>query len=1067
LLLRFYALYATLDARTLEFQHCLDCQGGVSDFMQITASHKKAIDQYYKELTVYSIQNVTHETALRSAFQNLLAAFAPSVNWTLIPEQTLPNGRRPDGTLRDTFSLPRGYWEAKDTKDDLAVEIRKKISAGYPISNTLFEDTRRAVLYQNNRQALDVDLSKHDEVADLLRQFFSYTEPDIATFEAAVDEFKQRIPDLAQGLLARITEEHARNPRFVKAFAAFLELCRSSLDPQIGSEAIDEMLVQHLLTERLFRTIFNNPDFTRRNVIAAEIENVIEALTSRSFNRSDFEKSLDRFYVAIEGAARTLDNWTEKQHFLDTVYERFFQGFSIKQADTHGIVYTPQEIVDFMCSSVEEILQGEFSTSLSTPGVQVLDPSVGTGNFIVNILRRINGSTLAHKYANDLFCNEIMLLPYYIASLNIEHAYYERTGAYKQFEGICFADTLELAEGQQLSLFVEKNTERVEREKNAPIMVVIGNPPYNVGQKSENENNKNRRYPLLDHRVYETYMKGSKATNNRAVSDAYIKFFRWATDRLGSRDGIVCLISNNGFIDGIAFDVVRKRLAEDFTSIYHIDLGGNARKQGGGNVFGIMVGVGITILVRNRKALTPPYKAATIFYSKLVDKQNSAEKLRFLIKAGSISTLEWQELQSDQRYTWITENLHAEYDTVSFLPIGTKEAKAARIEEAGGAEVKTIFKIYSRGAETTRDSWMYDFSEIRLATKAQQMIETYNAELLRWISADCPQNIDNFVINDENKIKWSSRLKECFARKIKADFQTSAIRNALYRPFTREFLYFDSIMTHRQGVFPSIFPTSVSETENIVIVLSDHGYRSPFSTLVTNIIPDLHLLASTDAFQCFPFYTYAEDGSNRRENITDWALEQFQAQYCAEVSKWDIFHYVYGMLHHPQYRERYAENLKRELPRIPLLKEKDAFETCVRVGKQLMELHLHYEEVPEYPLQWVENRDVPVNWYVEKMRLTPDKNTLVVNEWLTLAGIPQDCFAYRLGNRSALEWVIDQYQVSTDKRSGITSDPNRLDDEQYIVRLVGKVVTVSVETVKLVEELARSVRQEEWVADNC
>src|SRR5579863_5470662 len=366
------------------------------------------------------------------------------------------------------------------------------------------------------------------------------------------------------------------------------------------------MLVQHLLTERLFRTIFNNADFINRNVIAAEIEKVIRALTSRSFNRNDFEKSLDRFYVAIEGAAKTLDSWTEKQHFLDTVYERFFQGFSIKQADTHGIVYTPQEIVEFMVASVEEVLRSDFGASLSTPGVQVLDPCVGTGNFIVNILRRISGSTLAHKYAHDLFCNEIMLLPYYIASLNIEHAYYERTGTYQSFEGICFADTLELAEGQQPSLFVEENTERVEREKAAQIMVVIGNPPYNAWQKSDNDNNKNRPYQVIDKRINQTYSKDSKATLNNKLYDAYVKFFRWAVDRLQGRDGVVCFVSNNSFIDQIAFDGMRKHMLQDFTQIYHLDLHGNVRKNPKlsgttHNVFGIQVGVGITIAIRSSR----------------------------------------------------------------------------------------------------------------------------------------------------------------------------------------------------------------------------------------------------------------------------------------------------------------------------------------------------------------------------------------------------------------------------------------------------------------------------------
>ncbi len=1024
--------------------------------MQITTTHKKAIDHYYKELASYLAQNVTHETAVRSAFQNLLAAFAQTVNWTLIPEQTLANGKRPDGTLRDAF-FPRGYWEAKDTKDDLKLEIRKKIIAGYPITNTIFEDTRRAILYQNGKVALEIDLTQKDQIIDLLRLFFSYTEPDIATFEAAVAEFKQRIPTLAHDLLERIKEEHARNAKFVAAFATFLELCRTSLDPQISRAVIDEMLIQHLLTERLFRTIFQNQDFARRNVIAAEIEKVIEALTSRAFNRHDFEKSLDRFYIAIEGAARTLDSWAEKQHFLDTVYERFFQGFSIKQADTHGIVYTPQEIVDFMCASVEEVLQREFHTSLSTPGVQVLDPCTGTGNFIVNILRRISGSTLATKYANDLFCNEIMLLPYYIASLNIEHAYYERTGEYKSFEGICFTDTLELAEGRQLPLFVEENTERVQREKDAPIMVVIGNPPYNVGQVNENDNNKNRQYPVIDKRIRETYSKDSQATLTNKLYDAYVKFFRWATDRLQGRDGIVCYVSNNSFIDQIAFDGMRKHLLQDFNQIYHLDFHGNVRKNPKlsgtiHNVFGIQVGVGITIAVRT--AITSTKK---LYYYRVPEYWHKLEKLAFLSSKDNITKIEWLELQPDDKYAWLTEGMHAEFAT--FLSLGTKEAKAGQNQFA-----QTVFKTYSLGVVTSRDEWVYDFHQLRLTDKLQRFMRNYNGEVFRWSQEDSTSfQVDNFVNNDPTFLKWTDRLKEALQKQYLLKFEENKIKVALYRPFCKKFLYFDHLLNQRRYQQHIIFPTLQTETENTGICVAGIGDRKGFGCLAVNAIPSLDL--AFEKAQCFPYYTYAEDGSNHRENITDWALAQFQAQYGAEVSKRDIFHYVYAMLHHPQYRERYAENLKRELPRIPLLTYAGMFAACVRIGKQLMALHLQYEEAPEYPLTWLENKDVPINWRVEKMRLNPSKDTLIVNEWLTLTGIPQACFQYKLGNRSALEWVIDQYQVSTDARSGITSDPNRLDDERYIVQLLGKVVTVSIKTVQLVEELARAVQQEAWMGE--
>jgi predicted helicase len=1019
--------------------------------MQTTTAQKKAIDHYYKELAAYHEKKVTHETAVRSAFQYLLSAFAQSANWVLIPEQTLANGKRPDGTLRDSFNLPRGYWEAKDTKDDLTSEIRKKINIGYPTTNTIFEDTRKAILYQNNKPVLEADLTRPKELTSVLDSFFHYAEPDIATFEHAVDDFKESIPDLAQGLLERIKEEHIKNKAFVAAFASFLELCRTSLDPHMSSNTVDEMLVQHLLTERLFRTIFNNPDFTRRNVIAAEIEKVIQALTSRAFDRNEFARKLDRFYVAIENAAKNLYDWSEKQHFLNTVYERFFQGFSTKQADTHGIVYTPQEIVEFMCASVDVILKREFGSSLSTPGVQILDPCVGTGNFIVNLIQKnISGGSLVYKYENDLFCNEIMLLPYYIASLNIEHAYYERMGQYRPFEGIAFADTLNL-EGQQMELFSERNTERIQREKQAQIMVVIGNPPYNVGQKSENDNNKNRKYSVIDSRIRETYVKESKATLNIQLYDPYVKFFRWATDRLQGRDGIVCYVSNNSFIDQFTFDGVRKHFLKDFTQIYHLDLHGNVRKNPKlsgttHNVFGIQVGVGITIAIRVSQS-----SKRALYYYRVPEDWRKTEKLSFLKEKGSVNEIEWQELEPDNRNTWITEGLRPEFAT--FIPIGTKEGKSA-----AGTGTGTILKTYSAGVYTSRDSIVYDFDADKLASKIKEFVENYNSEVSRWIRAGRPASIDDFVHYD--KVKWSRNLKRDLRIERYLQFGTNNIRKSLYRPYTNKWLYYADIVTDERGTTNMFFPTSMSETENVVIWLKV-GTEWPMFALATNNISDY---LPQGGSKCFPYYTYLEDGSNRRENIIDWALIQFRDKYGAHVSKWNIFHYVYALLHHPHYRERYAENLKRDLPRIPILTNQEAFATCVRLGKQLMDLHVHYEEARQYPLTWQENKDVPITWHVEKMRLSPDKSTLKVNEWLTLADIPQECYQYRLGNRSALEWVIDQYQVSMEARSGIVSDPNREDDEQYIVHLVGKVVTVSVETVKLVEELAQKVKQDDWLS---
>jgi predicted helicase len=607
-----------------------------------------------------------------------------------------------------------------------------------------------------------------------------------------------------------------------------------------------------------------------------------------------------------------------------------------------------------------------------------------------------------------------------------------------------------------LSLFVEENTERVQREKDAQIMVVIGNPPYNVGQKSENDNNKNRKYPIIDQHIRETYVKDSKATLKTQLYDAYARFFRWATDRLQGRDGIVCMVTNNSFVDQFAFDGMRRHLFKDFNLIYHLDLHGNVRKNPKlsgttHNVFGIQIGVGITVAVRNSQ-----HSQRLLRYYRVPEDWRKMEKLAFLAKRGDITNIDWLDLQPDERYTWITEDIYPEFAT--FLPMGIKRVDASL------TDMPTLFKMYSGGVKTNRDTWVYDFNFSMLREKMEKFVETYNSEVDRWKRRGSSKiTTDDFVNYDDRKIKWSEHLKYQLMNEKYIAYSDLNIRSSIYRPFTKLFLYFDPTANDRRLLQYLFFPSPTNEKENRVICLSGISSNKPFHCLAVNYLPDFHLTADT---QCFPYYTYAEDGTNRRENITDWALKQFQDRYGSDVSKWDMFHYVYGLLHHPQYRERYKENLKRDLPHIPLLRQREKFLTCVQIGKQLMDLHLNYEQVKEYHLERLPSKEaVPFSWHVEKMRLSTDKRVVVVNESQRLGPLPPECFEYRLGNRSALEWVIDQYQVTQDKRSGIESDPNRLEDEEYIVRLVGRVVTVSVETVKLVNELARAVTVEDWLED--
>src|SRR5665213_1580913 len=606
------------------------------------------IKTYLRDLDHLKSQQVTHELGLKGPFQNLLDKAAKRRGWTLVPElSTHSGGKRvvPDGTVRDEFLLHRGYWEANDTSDNLAAEIRKKLKAGYPTRNTNFEDTQTAVLFQDGAEKDEYALREPLKIAVLLTDFLGHDESDEREFLRAMDEFKKRIPDLAQSLRVHIEEAHAKNKKFTAAFDEFLTLCRASLNPELSVDKVDEMLIQHLLTERLMRNLFQNPEFTTRNVIAAQVQNVIEALASGSFSTAQFLQKLDPYYKAIEKAGSGLSHFTEKQDFLNSVYEQFFQKFSPDIADTHGIVYTPREIVDYMCNSVEQALKEEFGYTLASPEVMILDPCTGTGNFIVNLIERMPGHRPAEAYRSRFFANEVMLLPYYIASLNIEHAYFERIGQYQTFEGLCFVDTLDMV--GQPALFAPENTKRVERERESAITVIIGNPPYNVGQKSENDNNRSRRYKYVDGRVSATYTKASTASNKNALSDMYVKFFRWASDRLGDRDGIVCFVSNNSFVDQLAFDGMCKHLALDFERIDHLDLHGNIRrnpKLSGTthNVFGIQTGVGITLAVRKKGT------HEHIRYFRVPETWRKQEKLQFAAKGD----VPWGTIKPDPTHIW-------------------------------------------------------------------------------------------------------------------------------------------------------------------------------------------------------------------------------------------------------------------------------------------------------------------------------------------------------------------------------------------------------------------------------
>ena len=1027
----------------------------------------KPIREYYEALKQYDRLDITHEGAVSNPFAFLLATCAKRVGVTLEPQHTMrsPKGNRIviDGAIIDEeYKLPLAYWEAKDMDDDLPKAVQEKRDKGYPFNNILFQNPERAILYQNEVEVLDTDITEPTNLVEALQHLFSYSGATFSDWYEAVDKFSDRVPALAAKLKELVDKQHKTNAEFKEAFASFYQTCCISINPELSQAAVEEMLIQHILTERIFLKVFERSDFTNRNIIAIEIEKVSKALMQHSVSRDEFLKPLNPFYAAIEDAATGCKDFSEKQHFLNTVYEQFFQEFSEDTADTHGIVYTPQPIVDFMVNSVEYLLKNEFDRSLSDAGVHIIDPFVGTGNFIVRLMQDIRKTALEDKYRHELHCNEVLLLPYYVANLNIEQEFLHHTKKYLPFEGIVFADTFELFDSPQGELFSEENTKRAEQQKETNMFVVIGNPPYNAGQQNENDNNKNRPYPALDKQIRDTYVKDSRARLPYNVYDPFVRAFRWASERIGD-SGIVAFVTNNSFIEDWTFDGMRKHLAEEFNVLYLLNLGGNIRKgqPADSNVFApkSTVGVSIAMLVRTGEPVDSP----RAFYNDEAEHGSKAQKFHFLQTHKNVGNITWEEIQPNEKHTWLTKGLHDDFDTL--IPMGTREAKKEK--GTAGTTEGVIFKNFSLGVSTNRDFWVYNFDQDVLRDNVQRTIKTYTAEMDRWNRqvteskhGNVPEpQIDDFVLSDATKIKWSRDLKKKKLQQGKiTKYANQKIRTSLYRPFTRTNLFLDKILIDSPGQFPLIFPTPGTEAENRVIIVSDHGFRAGFNVLMANLIPDLHTLATTDGFQCFPFYTYDEDGTNRCENITDWALEAFQTYYGEKsISKWDIFYYNYGILHHPDYRCKYQEDLKRSLPRILIAQD---FWTFATAGKQLADLHINYESVPEYAgLTLKETPDMPLNWRVEKMTLSKDKTQIRYNDFLIIEGIPPEVHDYKLGKRSALEWIVDQYKLKEDKDtkkykgSYIVRDPNSEEEPQYIVDLIARVITVSLETINIIKNL--------------
>ncbi|MEO8927797.1 MAG: type ISP restriction/modification enzyme [Caulobacteraceae bacterium] len=1013
------------------------------------------INAYLNELSrLRQVSGASRESVVREAFKDLLKAWGRSRDLQFIAEHEFitpaKDRRYIDGALLHSLRVPFGYWEAKDEKDDLDAEIALKFSRGYPQDNIIFEDSRQAVLIQNRQEVIRSPVDDPERLEKLLTLFFSHQRPEIAEFRKAIEQFKADLPAVLSALRDRIDGAYDDNAPFRAAAAAFLKTAKDTINPSVCEADVREMLIQHILTEDIFARVFGQDDFHRENNIAQALYG-LERLFFRGETKQKTLRALEPYYAAIRSTAALIQSHSEKQGFLKAIYENFYKVYNVKAADRLGVAYTPSEIVRFMVESADWLCQRHFAKSLIDRDVEILDPATGTGTFVVEMLEHFRGQPdkLKYKYREELHANEVAILPYYVANLNIEATYAALTGSYAEFPGLCFVDTLDnvaalgVFSGHQAEMFgaiSDENIERVKRQNSRKISVVIGNPPYNAWQENYNQRNANRPYARVDQRIAATYVKEGTAQNKNSVYDMYTRFIRWASDRL-RHDGVIAFIVGRKPFAKAAYDGFRKVVAREFAEIWVLDLGGDVRdnpKISGtkNNVFGIQTGVAIVFLVKKKGK-----EGAVIRYARRPEMETADEKLAFLSSARSVTGVEFQTIQPDRRHDWLDIRVN---DWEQLLPLVGKDDKAGRGPAGGGA----IFRLYSRGLATQRDDWVYDFDRDSLAKKAAYLVAAYEAA--RKDPGDAARKA----------IKWDRELDRHRLKKIPKSLDERQLIRTAYRPFVRRWVYFDRHFNGMTYQLPSMFGRGPNATLAFLGVASNN----PLAALAVNGVFDLCLLKQGNGgTQSVPRYRFSKEGT-RLDNITDWALQQFANHYGekAGVTKDGVFAYVYGVLNDPVYRDTYALNLKREFPRIPFHPN---FRQWRDWGQALLDLHIGYEAAEPFALERIDIPEPKARAAGQSPRVIlksdHEAGNIVLDSETQISGVPAIAWTYRLGNRSAIDWVLDQHKEKKIKDPTVREKFNTYrfaDHKEAVIDLLRRVTTVSVATVEIVEAMRKAPR---------
>ncbi len=1030
------------------------------------------IYDYLRQLDVIKkVSGSQRETIVREAFKDLLKAWGRQHDLVFLAEYPLKTATKTnisvDGALLHELRMPLGYWEAKDASDDLDEEITKKFKKGYPQDNIVFSDDATVVLWQHRQEVLRCPVEDTAALEKLLKLFFGYERPEIAGFRAAVEQFKADLPAVLAALRGMIDRQEADNVGFRAAQARFLAHAQEAINPTLGEADVREMLIQHILTEEIFANVFNDSDFHQHNNVARELYALEGAFFTGALKKNTL-KGLEPYYAAIRAAAAQIASHGEKQTFLKVIYENFYKVYNTKAADRLGVVYTPGEIVRFMIDGADWLCETHFGKNLIDRDVDILDPATGTGTYICELLEHFRGQPkkLAHKYQHELHANEVAILPYYVANLNIESTYAAIAGQYAEFPNLCFVDTLDnvglhtAARGTTAELFgsvSEENVARIRRQNSRRISVVIGNPPYNANQANENDNNKNREYPQIDARIKATYIAESTAQKTK-LYDMYARFFRWASDRLAD-NGVLAFVTNRSFIESRTFDGFRKTVAKEFSEIWLVDLKGDARTSGeqrrkeGGNVFSDQIRVGVAICFMVKKAGA---HGCRIRYTAVRDYAKADEKRAFLA-SRKLREHDFEDIRPDSDGNWLNLTTN---DFETLIPLASKETKAAK---TAGKE-RAIFKLFSLGVSTSRDDWVYGHTKQEIRFKTTHLISIYNADLERAIARRSALDASELTY----EMKWTRSVKTDLAACIRYETDQGVVIRSAYRPFDEPLLHFNGRLIEVQYQQKKLFGESGQEL-NRVIVFTDAGSQKPFMSLVSQHVFDYHFVGAAAAASGVGLYRY--EAGDRVDNITDWALKQFAAHYAAEtgtgkgarkITKEAIFHYCYAVLHDPVYREKYAQNLKREFPRIPFY---PGFWRWAEWGAELVRLHIGYEQVQPWPLARTDTPDTKARAAglspKPLLRAEPAAGSIALDSETTLRGVPPEAWAYKLGNRSAIDWVLDQHKEKKPKDPTIREkfDTYRFaDHKEKVIDLLARVTRVSVETVRIVGEMKAAGR---------